>query len=70
VGVLLGVLFIQVATRGLIYLGIPPTWQQLTVGILLTTFFVMTGLRSQIRRKLVRQSGSERRRLSKNGKSQ
>jgi simple sugar transport system permease protein len=70
VGVLLGVLFIQVATRGLIYLGIPPTWQQLTVGILLTTFFVVTGLRSQIRRKFVGQSGFERRRLSKNEKSQ
>jgi simple sugar transport system permease protein len=54
VGVLLGVIFIQVVTRGLIYLGVAPTWQQFTVGVLLTTFFVITGLRGQIRREFIR----------------
>lgn len=48
VGVLLGVLFVQVITRGLIYLGIEPTWQQFVIGCLLITFFFITSPRLRL----------------------
>lgn len=53
-GVLLGVVFVQVITRGLIYLGVEPTWQQFVVGCMLVLFFVLTSLRTRFLRKVVR----------------
>lgn len=44
-GAILGVFFIQVATRGLIYLGIKGEYQQLALGILLVLFFIIASLR-------------------------
>jgi len=48
IGVLLGVMFVQVITRGLIYLGVAPTWQQFVVGCMLVIFFVLTSLRARL----------------------
>lgn len=48
IGVLLGVVFVQVITRGLIYLGVEPTWQQLVVGCMLVVFFILTSLRARL----------------------
>ncbi len=49
IGVLLGILFVQVVTRGLIYLGVEPTWQQFVIGSILIIFFVLTSLRTRFR---------------------
>ena len=48
IGVLLGVVFVQVITRGLIYLGVEPTWQQFVVGCMLVVFFILTSLRARL----------------------
>lgn len=48
IGVLLGVVFVQVITRGLIYLGVEPTWQQFVVGCMLVVFFILTSLRTRL----------------------
>lgn len=48
IGVLLGVLFVQVITRGLIYLGVEPTWQQFVVGCMLVVFFILTSFRTRL----------------------
>jgi len=48
IGVLLGVLFVQVITRGLIYLGVEPTWQQFVVGCMLVVYFILTSLRARL----------------------
>jgi len=69
ISVLLGVIFIQLVTRGLIYLGVAPTWQQLTVGIMLTVFFVITGLRGKVYHELIRKLAMGRKGQSQNEKT-
>ncbi|WP_041076338.1 ABC transporter permease [Thermotoga caldifontis] len=44
-GAILGVFFIQVATRGLVYLGVKGEFQQLALGIILILFFVISSIR-------------------------
>ncbi|MGY4707492.1 ABC transporter permease [Candidatus Bipolaricaulota sp. J31] len=61
IGVLLGVVFVQVITRGLIYLGVEPTWQQFVVGCMLVLFFVLTSLRTQLLRGIRRHGSAHRR---------
>jgi len=40
--------FIQVISRGLIYLGVAPTWQQFVVGCMLVVFFILTSLKARL----------------------
>lgn len=49
-GVLLGVIFVQVITRGLIYLGVAPTWQQFAVGCMLIFFLILSSFRIRLLR--------------------
>ncbi|ABV33976.1 MULTISPECIES: ABC transporter permease [Pseudothermotoga] len=42
IGVILGVFFIQISTRGLIYLGIPAEYQQFVLGAILIIFFAIS----------------------------
>jgi simple sugar transport system permease protein len=60
IGVLLGVIFVQVITRGLIYLGVEPTWQQFVVGCMLVIFFILTSLRARLLGGLSGRSGLTR----------
>ncbi|MEM2249765.1 MAG: ABC transporter permease [Candidatus Bathyarchaeia archaeon] len=48
IGVLLGVIFVQVITRGLIYMGIEPTWQQFVIGCMLIMLFFITSPRFRL----------------------
>ncbi|MEM3433070.1 MAG: ABC transporter permease [Candidatus Methanomethyliaceae archaeon] len=48
IGVLLGVIFVQVITRGLIYMGIEPTWQQFVIGCMLIVLFFITSPRLRL----------------------
>lgn len=57
IGVLLGVVFVQVITRGLIYLGVEPTWQQFVVGCMLVIFFILTSFRTRFLGSLLRRPG-------------
>lgn len=45
IGVILGVFFIQIITRGLIYLGVTAEYQQLVLGLTLLLFVTVTSLR-------------------------
>ncbi len=45
-GVILGVIFVQIITRGLIYLGIPAKWQQLVLGGILILFVAISAIRT------------------------
>lgn len=45
ISVLLGVIFVQVITRGLIYVGVEPTWQQFVIGCMLILLFFITSPR-------------------------
>ena len=52
VGAILGVFFLQVITRGLIYLEVPAEYQQFVVGITLLLFVTVSSIRGSGRRSL------------------
>lgn len=62
IGVILGVFFIQISTRGLIYLGVPAEYQQFVLGSILIIFFAVssaiteTGKRGTFLRKISRRN--------------
>lgn len=51
VGVILGVFFIQISTRGLVYLGIPAEYQQFVLGAIFIIFFAISSIATRGKKK-------------------
>lgn len=56
-GTILGVFFIQVVTRSLVYLGVKGEYQQFVLGLMLIMFFVASSVKGKPRTKLITKSG-------------